>query len=597
MRTLIWDPVVCDETAAQTLAAAVDVSPVVARLLCHRGHGDPEAAHRFLFPELSQLWDPFRLADMRPAVERLCAAIERRERIAIHGDYDVDGVTSTVILRRALELLGGDVVHFIPERLRDGYGLQTPAVERLHAEGVKVIVSVDCGIRSADAGRRARDLGVDLIITDHHEPEAELPPALAVINPKRVDCTYPDKNLAGVGVAFKLVQALCQRYGREKWLPAFLKLAAIGTVADVVPLVGENRIIAKLGLEKLSQGPHTVGLRTLLESAGLQNKTIDGFHVSFVIAPRVNAAGRMSTPDLATRLLLASDETQADEVRRLAEQLGEENTRRQAYEADIVADAKKQVETDVRIGAHNILVVAGDGWHRGVIGIVASKLVDAFYKPAIVLSVEDGIAHGSCRSIPAFDMLGALDGCADLFEKYGGHRQAAGLTMDAARIPEFRERINAHGLACLEPTDLMPRLRIDGELRLADIDARVVAGLELMAPFGLANSKPVFSAHGVELLGTPRRIKDRHLKVQVRQDGRIFSAIAWRAIEKAAHWEEHRQSLQLAYSLDKQTFRGETTLELTVADMRSTDGTTPATGSEAGTGHRAPGTGSEASTA
>ena len=573
MRTLIWDPVVCDETAVQTLAAALDVSPVVARLLCHRGHGEPEAAHRFLHPQLSQLHDPYRLADMRPAVDRLCAALERKERIAIHGDYDVDGVTSTVILRRALELLGGDVTHFIPERLRDGYGLQTPAVERLHADGVRVIVSVDCGIRSGAAARRARELGVDLIITDHHEPESALPSALAVINPKRPDCSYPDKYLAGVGVAFKVVQALCQRFARDKWLPAFLKLAAIGTVADMVPLVGENRIIAKLGLERLSQGPHTVGLRTLLESAGLQNTAIDGFHVAFVLAPRVNAAGRMSTPDLATRLLLASDEAQLEDVRRLAEQLGEENTRRQAYEADIVTDAKKQVETDVRIGAHNVLVVAGDGWHRGVIGIVASKLVDAFYKPSIVLSVEDGIAHGSCRSIAAFDMLGALDGCADLFEKYGGHKQAAGLTMAADRIPEFRDRINAHGLACLEPTDLMPRLRIDSELRLAGIDSRVVAGLEQMAPFGFANAKPVFDAADVELLGTPQRIKDRHLKVQVRQDGRVFRAIAWRSSEKAAQWEQHRQSLRLAYSLDKQTYRGETTLELTVADMRCPDQT------------------------
>ncbi len=568
MRTLIWDPVVCDEAAAQTLAAALDVSPVVARLLCHRGHGDPEAAHRFLHPELSQLWDPYRLADMRPAVDRLCAALERRETIAIHGDYDVDGVTSTVILRRALELLGGVVTHFIPERLRDGYGLQAAAVERLHAEGVRVIVSVDCGIRSADAARRARELGVDLIITDHHEPEAEIPSALAVINPKRPDCSYPDKHLAGVGVAFKVVQALCQRFGREKWLPAFLKLAAIGTVADVVPLVGENRVIAKLGLERLSQGPHTVGLRTLLESAGLHNKTVDGFHVAFVIAPRVNAAGRMSTPDLATRLLLASDETQVEEARLLAAQLGEENARRQAYEADIVTEAKKQVETDIHVGAQNVLVVAGDNWHRGVIGIVASKLVDAFYKPTIILSIEDGIAHGSCRSIPAFDMLAALDTCADLFDRYGGHKQAAGLTMDAARIPEFRERINAYGQQCLEPTDLMPRLRIDSALRLAGIDSRVVAGLEQMAPFGLANPKPVFDASGVELLGTPRRIKERHLKVQLRQDGRVFHAIAWRAAEKAAHWERHRQSLRLAYSLDKQTWQGETTVELTVADLR-----------------------------
>ncbi|MGI8672227.1 MAG: single-stranded-DNA-specific exonuclease RecJ, partial [Luteitalea sp.] len=470
-----------------------------------------------------------------------------------------------------LELLGGEVTHFIPERLRDGYGLQTPAVERLHADGVRVIVSVDCGIRSAEAARRARELGVDLIITDHHEPEADLPPALAVINPKRRDCPYPDKHLAGVGVAFKVVQALCQRFGKDKWLPAFLKLAAIGTVADVVPLIGENRIIAKLGLERLSHGPHTVGLRTLLDSAGLANKTIDGFHVAFVIAPRINAAGRMSTPDLATRLLLASDESQLEDARGLAEQLGAENTRRQAHEAEIVAEARKVVETDIQIGAQNVLVVSGQAWHRGVIGIVASKLVDAFYKPSIVLSIEDGLAHGSCRSISAFDMLGALDTCADLFHKYGGHKQAAGLTMDAARVPEFRERINAHALARLEPTDLMPRLRIDSPLRLASIDTQMVSGLEALAPFGLANPKPIFDASGVELLGTPRRIKDRHLKLQLRQDGRVFNAMAWRSAERCAQWEQHRQSLRLAYSLDKQTWQGETTLELTVADLRCPD--------------------------
>src|SRR3954451_23509060 len=244
------------------------------------------------------------LADMRVAVDRILRAIERKERIAIHGDYDVDGVTSTVILRRALELLGADVVHFIPERLRDGYGLQPSAIERLHAEGVALVVSVDCGIRGSDAARRARELGVDLIITDHHEPDDDLPQALAVINPKRADCHYPDKHLAGVGVALKLVQALCRASGREAWLPAFIKIAAIGTLADVVPLVGENRVIAKLGLDLLTRGPHKVGLRALLDVSGLTGKTIDTYHIGFMLAPRVNAAGRMSTPDIAARLLL-----------------------------------------------------------------------------------------------------------------------------------------------------------------------------------------------------------------------------------------------------------------------------------------------------
>src|ERR1700674_710363 len=341
-----WDFSSCDEAAAAKLAAALGVAPIVARLLCQRGLGDPEQAARFLKPCLDHLHDPMALADMRVAVDRILAAIARRERIAIHGDYDVDGVTSTVILRRALEMLGADVVHFIPERLKDGYGLQPVAIDRLHADGVAVIVSVDCGIRGADAARRARELGVDLIITDHHEPGTELPLALAVINPKRHDCSYPDKYLAGVGVALKLVQALCRQAGRDSWLPGFVKIAAIGTLADVVPLVGENRVIAKIGLDLLSRGPHKIGLRALLDVSGLAGKTIDSYHISFMVAPRINAAGRMSTPEIATRLLLAADETMAEEVRALAMQLDGENVRRQEEEAGIVAAAKRLVQTD-----------------------------------------------------------------------------------------------------------------------------------------------------------------------------------------------------------------------------------------------------------
>src|SRR2546428_11815548 len=264
-----WDLQPCDDPASERLAAVLGIAPIVARLLCQRGLGDPERAARFLNPSLDQLHDPMALADMKIAVDRILAAIARKERIAIHGDYDVDGITSTVIVRRALELLGADVVHFIPERLKDGYGLQPAAIERLHDDGVALVISVDCGIRGADAARRARELGLDLIITDHHEPGAELPPALAAIKPKRRDCPYPDKYLAGVGVALKVVQALCRRAQRESWLPGFVKVAAIGTLADVVPLVGENRVIAKVGLDLLSRGPHKIGLRSLLNVAGL----------------------------------------------------------------------------------------------------------------------------------------------------------------------------------------------------------------------------------------------------------------------------------------------------------------------------------------
>jgi single-stranded-DNA-specific exonuclease len=566
-----WEALACDEQAAERLGTALGLSPVVARLLCQRGFADAEAAHRFLHPSIDQLHDPMKLADMGAAVDRILGAIERRERIAVHGDYDVDGVTSTVILRRALELLGADVVHFIPERLRDGYGLQPASIDRLHADGVALIVSVDCGIRGADAARRARDLGVDLIITDHHEPDLELPPAFAVINPKRHDCTYPDKHLAGVGVALKLVQALCARAGRERWLPGFVKIAAIGTLADVVPLVGENRVIAHHGLGLLSRGPHKVGLRALLDVAGLSGKTIDSYHIGFMLAPRINAAGRMSTPDIATRLLLAHDETLGDEERALAQQLDGENVRRQEEEAEILAAARKIVQTDPDVGARSVLVVAGDNWHRGVIGIVASKLVDTFHRPAIVLSVEDGIAHGSCRSIPRFDLLAALERCAPLFERFGGHKQAAGLTMDATRIREFRAQINDVADETLGPEDLMPRLRIDGEIAFRGITAAVAAGILSLAPFGAGNPRPVFAARRVEVVDGPRKLKDRHLKMTLRQEGRLFRAIAWRAAERHDYCTEHKAALDVAFSLEQNQFNGETYVELTLADLKSPD--------------------------
>src|SRR3954463_15860391 len=564
-----WDTLECDDTAAGTLAASLKISPVVARLLCQRGLSDPECADRFLNPSLAHLHDPMLLTDMGLAVERIMAALARKEKIAIHGDYDVDGVTSTVILRRALELLGGDVMHFIPERLKDGYGLQPVAIDRLHAEAVALLISVDCGIRGAEAARRARELGVDLIITDHHEPDTTLPPALAVINPKRADCTYPDKYLAGVGVALKLVQALCARAGRNNLLPGFIKVAAIGTLADVVPLVGENRVIAKLGLELLTKGPHRVGLRSLLDVCGLTGKTIDSYHIGFRLAPRVNAAGRMSTPDIATRLLLAQDESLAEEVRALAVQLDAENVKRQEEEAAILAQAKKIVQTDPEVGARSVLVVGGEGWHRGVIGIVASKLVDAFHRPAIVLSIDGEIAHGSCRSISRFDMLGALERCAHLLTRFGGHKQAAGLTLDAARVRELRLAVNEVADETLGPEDLMPRLKIDGTLTFRGITGGVAAGVASLAPFGAGNPRPVFAARGVEIIDGPRKLKERPLKMALKQDGRIFRAVAWRAAERHEYLSEHKAALDVAFSLEQNQYNGETYVELTLADLKS----------------------------
>ncbi len=568
----IWQSHPCDDAAVTRLTEELKVSAVTARLLCIRGLADLDDAKRFLSPSLADLHDPFALTDMAPAVERILAAIARSELIAIHGDYDVDGVTSTVILRRALELLGAKVTHFIPERLRDGYGLQNPALDRLHGEGVRLVISVDCGIRSVETARHARALGIDLIITDHHEPDTELPQAVAVINPKRHDCRYPDKNLAGVGVALKLVQALCARSDRASWLPAFVKVAAIGTLADVVPLVGENRIIAKLGLGMLSKGPHKVGLRSLLDVCGLTGKAIDSYHIGFVLAPRVNAAGRMSSPDIAARLLLASDEGMLAEARELAQQLDTENLRRREEEAEIVAQARKLVETDLEIGSRTVMVVAGEGWHRGVIGIVASKLVDAFHRPAVVLSIDGDVAHGSCRSIPSFNMLGALESCAEVMTKFGGHKQAAGLTIETGRIRELRARVNDYADGCLQPDDLRPRLWIDGALEFRSISEQVAAELTMLAPFGAGNPCPVFRASRVEVVDGPRRVKERHLKMSFRQQGRVMRGIAWRASERESFVTEHKGAIDLAFSLEQDTWNGEKYLQLSVADFRAPEG-------------------------
>jgi len=566
---LIWETFACDDGAVTDLSRALQISPIAARLLCIRGMPDADRARRFLSPTLDDLLDPFTLADMGAAVDRILSAIAQRERIAIHGDYDVDGITSTVILRRALEMLGADVTHFIPERLRDGYGLQPASLDRLHAEGVRVVISVDCGIRAVEAAQHARALGLDLIITDHHEPDIELPRALAVINPKRHDCQYADKNLAGVGVALKLVHALCARTGHVSWLPAFVKVAAIGTLADVVPLTGENRVIAKLGLGMLSKGPHRVGLRSLLDVCGLTGKEIDSYHIGFVLAPRVNAAGRMSTPDIAARLLLAADEGMAAEARQLAEQLDAENLRRQQEEADIVAEARKAVETDLEVGSRTVIVVAGEGWHRGVIGIVASKLVDAFHRPAIVISTDGDVAHGSCRSIPSFNMLAALESCGEVMTRFGGHKQAAGLTMESSRIRELRARVNDFADVRLHPDDLRPRLWIDGALAFRGIDERVASELTTLAPFGAGNPRPVFQTRAVEIIDGPRRVKDRHLKMAFRQDGRVMRGIAWRASEREGFVTEHRTAIDLAFSLEQDVWNGERYLQLSIADFKA----------------------------
>lgn len=516
---------------AESLASALGVSEPAARVLLNRGYRDPETARRFLKPALEDLHDPFLLLGLPAALERLQRAIARQEKILLYGDYDVDGATSVVILKKAIELAGGQAAFHVPHRIRHGYGMRPEIVEQAAADSVTLLISLDTGIRAAGVVRRASQLGIDVIVTDHHLPDAELPPALAILNPRQPGCPYPEKNLCGAGVAFKLVQALL---GTLDWSPgklrrmteSFLKLVAIGTVADVVPLTGENRILVKHGLDGL-RAVRSPGLRALLNLAGFaEGETPTAAQVAFRVAPRLNAAGRMADANAVINLLLTEDQGQAREI---AGQLQALNIERQRAEYDIVRlilDECLQVSVTDQQAA---LVFAGQDWHRGVVGIVASRLVERFHRPVIVLSEDagQGLLQGSGRSIPAFHLLEALESMAELFVRFGGHRQAAGLTLPSERLEEFRERLNLYAAARLRPEDFQPELELDATLDFREITDQAVAEILSMAPFGHGNPVPIFAVFGAEVIGHPVVWKERHLRLTLRQNGRSLTVKAW----------------------------------------------------------------------
>jgi single-stranded-DNA-specific exonuclease len=519
---------------AAALASALKLGPLAARVLVHRGLTDPDASRRFLRPTFEDLHDPLALCDMSAAVDRLARAIRDHERILIYGDYDVDGTTSVVLLTKAIELAGGSATYHVPHRLKDGYGMRSEVVEAAAEQNVKLIVSVDTGIRAAEVVQRARDLGIDVIVTDHHLPESELPPALAVLNPNRPDCTYPEKDLCGAGVAFKLIQALLPAMGWpadkvRRVAESFLKIAAIATVADVVPLTDENRVIVALGLRGLDS-VRNPGLRALLDVAGFTNGTLPtARQVAFQIAPRMNAAGRMDTARDVVELFLTSDPARAAE---LAKHLHDQNTDRRQVESEI-RDTCEQIDVGDEECA---LVYYAENWHRGVLGIVASRLVERLHRPVFVLgrNPDDGLAQGSGRSIRAFHLLDALESMADLFLRFGGHEHAAGVTMDAARVPEFRQRFNAYAAAKLAPEDFLRRLHVDAVIELRDINDRTIDEVFTLAPFGHGNEPPLFAAIGVEVSGPPVVMKEKHLRLMVKQGGRSLSLKAWNFAERAA---------------------------------------------------------------
>ena len=546
-----------DNNLVSALGTALGIPCAVAQILYARGFTDPPIARSFLSPSLANLHDPFLLRDMDRAVERILRAIRDREPMEIHGDYDVDGTTSTVILKRAIEIAGGAIGFQIPNRFRDGYGMHASKVEAAAAAGVKLIISVDTGIRAAAVVDRARELGLDVIVTDHHLPDGVLPQAIAVLNPNRPDCTYPDKGLCGVGVAFKLVQALLQSLGwpdekLKRVLASFLKIVAIGTVADVVPLIGENRVIVRHGLSGL-RDVRNPGLRALLNVADFRNGQIPtATQVAFRVAPRINAAGRMEDARDVVELFLTEDCAKA---KLLAEKLHLLNADRQQEEAVIVEAVLGECEATPVTDEHAALVFCAPGWHRGVLGIVASRLVERFYRPVFVLALnrEDGTAQGSGRSIPAFHLLDGLESMSDLFQRFGGHAHAAGVTLDPARVPEFRERFDAYARAKLGPEDLQPRLAIDAVLEVKEIGEDSANDIFSLAPFGHGNDAPLFAAVNVEVAGPPALWKERHLRVLVRQERRTLALKAWNFAERIGELPAGAR-VDIAFSIEEDAY-------------------------------------------
>jgi single-stranded-DNA-specific exonuclease len=566
-----------DPSAVNALAQAVGVPLPVASLLLQRGVSDAAAAAQFLHPTLDHLLDPYCLHGMAAAVARIQQAIAAREPILIYGDYDVDGTTAIVLLKTAIEILGGTFRYHIPHRLRDGYGMQAEVLTRAAAEGVCLVISVDTGIRAFAAADEAARLSLDLIVTDHHLPEAAmgLPKALAVLNPNQPDCAYPCKHLCGAGVAFKLAQALLEapaafprvdpQRAREKLLPSFLKMLVLATVADAVPLLGENRVIASLGIDGLRR-PVNAGLRALLAVAQLDpaKRALTATDIGFRIGPRINAAGRM---DIASEVVELFTTRDPERARELALKLDQLNTDRRAAEAAVLAQIDATL-TAGTIDRQGCLVIDGDGWHRGVLGILASRVVERTGRPALVLSHEDGEAHGSGRSIPGFHLLEALESCHDVFVRFGGHAHAVGFSLTSARVPELRDRLQQHSTVKLTPQILERKLDCSAELPLREIDLPLYHSLRLLEPYGMGNEEPVFIARNLTLETPPQTMKEEHIRMHVRDDQTVMKALGWRWAERVRSLALDQGSrIDLAYRLRMNEHPDFGGLELEIVDL------------------------------
>ena len=557
------------------------VLSTVAKLLVLRGIDTPEAALQFLFPSLDHLHAPYLMTGMKAAVERLDAAIERQEGILIYGDYDVDGTTAVVILKTAIEICGGSADFHVPHRIREGYDLRGDVIERAAAAGIRLVISVDAGTRAFAAAESARRAGVDLIITDHHLPGPDgLPQAFAVVNPNQPGCDYPCKSLCGAGIAFKLAQALMERRLRgrnlQQLLLSFMKVAAIATIADSVPLHGENRVLASLGLNALRTAVNP-GLKALLEVSQLGGKPLNSGEVAFRIAPRINAAGRMDVARDVIDLFSVKDHARAREI---ADRLDKLNSERQEEEQRIVQAIEERLQEDPILRDSFCIVIDGDGWHRGVIGITATRVVERYGRPALVVSRDGEEAHGSGRSISAFHLLNALESCSNLFTRYGGHAHAVGFSLPSAHVTDLRQKMDAYARSQLSFSDFEPVLNIDAELPLSAITPELFRGVRMLEPFGAGNAAPVFLAQA-KLAAPPKVLRDKHVQFQLLEADDSSQERGWRRniTHRAMAWRMASRvadekllpgdRIEVAFSLDQNEHPEFGGLELSVRDFKN----------------------------
>lgn len=545
----------------------INVPRVIAQILLNRGVSTFDDARYFLKPTLDDLHSPFLMADMDLAVERIAAAIESKEHIMVFGDYDVDGTTATTLLYLTIKLLTERISSYIPNRMTDGYGLSIEGLQEARNRGVTLILAVDCGITANAEVDQAREMGIDVVIIDHHVPGDILPNSVAILNPKRADCEYPFKELCGVGLAYKVAQALAEHVGLpENAVYTHMDLVALGTTADIVPLRDENRVLTKYGLDMMQQTDKS-GLQALLEVAGLREKELSTGHMLFMLAPRINAAGRMGDATRVVDLLITEDR---QEAARLAGVLDEENQRRRKEDTLTFEAAREIVENDPFLREAKGLVLDSDTWHPGIIGIVASRMVEAFNRPVVMISTKGENGRGSARTVGDFHLYNAIKECSDLLVQFGGHHHAAGLSIEKDRIEAFRQKFHEVVAARATPADFIPRLEIDAEIDLDEMTPRMVRLMKMLGPFGPANHHPVLVSRDLSVVGKPRTIGmgKKHLRFRVKQNGRVMDAIGFGMAHFADQLNDSRDRLDLAYNLEENTFRGETSLQLRIKDIK-----------------------------